>query len=115
MSEKKELVANAISALQTEFQKNIFSEMGVTWDVYPSHLGHVETVGCDRCHNEQHVNAKNGVISRDCNLCHEITAQGPPDSIQMATSFKGLEFRHPVDIGDEWKVTPCSECHKTLY
>lgn len=115
MSDRKELVTNAIAALQEEFQKNIFPEMGVIWDVYPSHLGHVETVGCDRCHNERHSTTDNKVISRDCNLCHEITAQGHPDSIQMATSFQGLEFRHPVDIGDEWQVTLCSECHKTLY
>jgi nitrate/TMAO reductase-like tetraheme cytochrome c subunit len=116
MESNSQLVTNAIATLQDEFQKNIFPAMRVRWDVYPSHLGHLESVGCARCHNERHSTADNNrVISRDCNLCHEITAQGPPDDMEMANSFEGLEFRHPVDIGEEWKETLCFECHEALY
>ncbi|MCF8367276.1 MAG: NapC/NirT family cytochrome c, partial [Bacteroidales bacterium] len=72
-----DLINQAIGTLQEEFSKNIFPEMRVRWDVYPSHLGHVETIGCARCHNDRHTTADNSrVIRRDCNLCHEITAQG---------------------------------------
>ena len=89
--------------------------MGVRWDVYPSHLGHVETIGCTRCHNDRHTTAENRVISRDCNLCHEIKAQGPPDNLVLDSTLMGLEFQHPVDIGEAWKDTPCTECHQQLY
>jgi len=22
-----------------------------------------------------------------------------------------MDFQHPVDIGEEWKTTPCKDCH----
>jgi hypothetical protein len=31
------------------------------------------------------------------------------DSVQM--SLAGLTYEHPVDIGDAWKETNCSDCH----
>jgi len=24
---------------------------------------------------------------------------------------KGIKFKHPVDIGDDWKLVGCYECH----
>jgi len=115
IEQNKQWVTDAIKTLQEEFQKNIFPEMRVRWDVYPSYLGHLESNGCSRCHNGNHSTADNRVISRDCNLCHEIAAQGPPDNMEISSTFGGLEFRHPVDIGDDWKTTLCSDCHSELY
>ncbi len=112
---QKHLLTQAVNTLQEEFNKNIFPYMGVRWDVYPSHLGHVETVGCARCHNDRHTTADNRVISRDCNLCHIIKAQGPPDNLVIDSTMQGLEFQHPVDIDGEWKVSLCTDCHEQLY
>ena len=95
--------------------QNVFPEMGVKWSVHPNHLGHLETIGCDRCHNDLHKSESGKVISRDCNLCHNIVAQGPDSAMQISSSFKPLEFKHPVDIKDEWKTKLCSECHAKLY
>lgn len=39
-----------------------------------------------------------------------------PARIKMpdpATGGRSLEFVHPVDIGDEWKQTLCTDCHAT--
>ncbi|MCF8387077.1 MAG: NapC/NirT family cytochrome c [Bacteroidales bacterium] len=111
----KAVIENAIAVLQEEFKKNIFPEMKVKWDVYPDHIGHLNTEGCVRCHNDKHITKGNRVISRDCNLCHEIKAQGTPGNKEYAMAEESLEFRHPVDIGEEWKTTYCAECHRDLY
>ena len=75
----------------------------------------MESDGCFRCHNDRHASESGKVISKDCNLCHDILAQGTPDSMQYSTSFEPLEFEHPVDIGEDWKTEFCSMCHSALY
>jgi len=89
--------------------------MKVSWDAYPVHIGHIEFNGCFRCHNGNHENDQGDVISRDCNLCHTIMAQGPENDFQTTTIDSSLEFKHPVDIGEMWKEAACSECHRYLY
>jgi len=114
-AEKQDLITKSIKGIQDEFEKNIFPEMGVKWDVYPNHIGHLEFDGCFRCHNDQHTTADNQVISKDCNLCHTIIAQGVPDTLQSGSIFKSLEFVHPNDEYQSWKDMNCSECHAQLY
>jgi len=89
--------------------------MKVKWNVYPLHLGHLETKGCYRCHNDKHKSDTGRIISRDCKLCHNIMAQGRPGEMQFSQSMESLEFQHPVNINDAWKTKLCSECHHQLY
>jgi len=111
----KNKIQLAISGIQEGYSQNFFPEMGVKWSAYPNHLGHMETNGCYRCHNNRHISASGKIISRNCNLCHDIVAQGTDSAMQISDSFHPLEFRHPVDIGEEWKISMCSECHNKLY
>jgi nitrate/TMAO reductase-like tetraheme cytochrome c subunit len=113
ISDKNYLVNKAIIGLQTEFKKNIFPEMKVKWNAYPNNIGHLEFVGCFRCHNNNHKSTSGEVISRNCNLCHDINAQGSPDSLQTTTVGNSLEFRHP-DGDDSWKEALCVDCHTGL-
>ena len=46
--------------------------MKVTWGTYPNHLGHVDTPGCFRCHDDGHKAADGTVITQDCELCHTL-------------------------------------------
>lgn len=115
MDELGGMVKEAIQVLKQEFSKNIFPYMRVNWETYPNHIGHLESEGCFRCHNDQHISKEGRVISMDCNLCHHITAQGFPDSMQVATVFETLEFIHPNDEGGAWKDYMCTDCHKDLY
>jgi hypothetical protein len=39
-----------------------------------------------------------------------IIAQGDGMTVKES-NLEGLEFRHPIDIGDAWKETSCHECH----
>ena len=114
-TQKPELITQAIKGIQDEFQKNIFPEMGVKWSVYPNNIGHLEFNGCFRCHNDQHATTQGEVISKDCNLCHSIIAQGVPDTIQGGSIFNDLNFVHPNDEYESWKEGLCSECHRDLY
>lgn len=111
----KTLINNAITVLQDEFKKNVFPGMKVKWNVYPDHIGHINTKGCVRCHNDKHISKDQRKISRHCNLCHVIVAQGTPGQMEYATSYGSLEFKHPVDIDEAWKEDYCAECHYELY
>ncbi len=109
------LIENAIIAIQDAYSKNIFPFMKVKWDAYPNHIGHIESNGCFRCHDDKHISDQNHIIPKDCNLCHSINAQGSPDNLERSLTFESLEFKHPVDIGEEWKATNCAECHSALF
>ena len=51
-------------------------------------------------------------LSADCDSCHLIVAQGPTDDLgDVDSDVAGLEFEHPVQIGEAWKAVPCAQCH----
>ena len=114
-AEKKDIVDKAIHGIQTAFSKNVYPEMKASWDAYPDHIGHIEYNGCFRCHNNTHKSSNGRVISKDCNICHSILLQGTADSLEVARFDEELEFKHPVDIDEEWKYSNCSDCHRYLY
>jgi nitrate/TMAO reductase-like tetraheme cytochrome c subunit len=110
-----EMFNKSVSAIQKAFSQNTFPAMKVTYDAYPDHIGHLESEGCFRCHNDAFKTENGRTISRDCNLCHTITGQGKPASMTFTNVRDTLEFIHPIDIGTAWKEANCSECHRYLY
>jgi nitrate/TMAO reductase-like tetraheme cytochrome c subunit len=104
------MVSQAAAEVQKIYRTNFFPEMGVTWRQYPNNLGHTLFPGCYRCHDGQHQSTDGQVISHECNTCHEIIGQGRGGDAESVTPL-GLEFRHPVDIGELWRVVNCAECH----
>jgi len=114
MNENPELIKQAISGLQQVYHQNIFPEMKVRWDAYPNNIGHLEFNGCFRCHNDLHKSEDDHIISKDCNLCHTIVAQGSPDDKNLVMISETLEFKHPRDIDEAWKEMFCTECHTGL-
>jgi hypothetical protein len=66
-------------------------------------------LGCFRCHDGEHVSSDGRRITHACDACHTIVAGGP--SASPAKSLDGLQFQHPVEIGDAWRETSCSSCH----
>ena len=91
MSGKLGQVDQMVAALQDIYARNIFPQMAVTWNSYPSHLGHKADSGCFRCHNRDMVDDAGQTIPYDCTLCHSILA------LDSATPFRFLE---PVDEKD---------------
>ncbi len=105
----------AITGIQTGYASNIFPEMKASWKDYPNNIGHMESDGCYRCHNNRHTAENGKVISKDCNLCHNILAEGTPDDMHYSSTLEPMEFEHPVDIDQAWKTELCSTCHSALY
>jgi len=114
-AENQAMIDQAIEGLLAAYNKNIFPEMKASWDAYPNHIGHSEFNGCFRCHNGNHESEDGKVISRDCNLCHIILAQGNAQNFETTPIDLPLEFKHPVDIDEAWKEMACADCHRYLY
>ncbi len=112
---RKKDIEQAIKGILKEFSLNVFPYMRVTSSTYLNHIGHLESDGCFRCHSNRHKTDKGQVISKDCNLCHTIIAQGPTGKIKYTTIDSVMEFTHPIDVKDNWKTYFCTECHRQLY
>lgn len=69
-------VVQAGAALGDIWSWNVFPQMKVTWDTYPDHLGHEQSPGCWRCHDNRHVAQDGTRIGKQCNLCHNIVSEG---------------------------------------
>ncbi len=108
-------IDKAIEGMIGEFSQNIFPAMGVSWDEYESHIGHVTYNGCFRCHDDNHKSEDGKVISKDCDLCHTIVLQGNPGKEQYSSIKGALEFIHPKKLKDGWDEDLCTECHRYLY
>jgi NapC/NirT cytochrome c family, N-terminal region len=115
LTENPEWIKQAIDGFLEGYNKNIFPEMKTSWSAYPEHIGHSEFNGCFRCHNGNHESEDGMLISRDCNLCHTILAQGTVELYETTSIDMPLEFRHPVNIEEAWKEMACADCHSHLY
>jgi nitrate/TMAO reductase-like tetraheme cytochrome c subunit len=67
-----QLLERAIAGTQDVWRRNVFPAMKVTWGTYPNHIGHIDTPGCFRCHDDEHKSKDGKVIGQDCALCHEV-------------------------------------------
>ena len=97
---KKKSIDAAVVALQDIFRGTRFPEMKVDWRTHPDNAGHFNSMGCFRCHDDQHMSAEGKTISKDCDICHTVLAEG---NVTAA-------FEHPVDMGDMREYN-CSDCH----
>jgi hypothetical protein len=62
----------AVTAVQTLLRRNVFPEMEVGFGTYPNNIGHVDSPGCFRCHDDTHVAKDGKKIGQDCETCHAI-------------------------------------------
>ena len=107
---KKEQIERTIEQLQNIYSRSYFPEMTVNWKRFTDNIGHFYYPGCFRCHDGKHESDDGKVLSRDCNACHTILAQEMVgDSLRV--SLGGVDYKHPVDIGEIWKEMNCSDCH----
>ena len=107
---KQDKIERAIYETRRTYERNYFPSMNVSWKVYPNNIGHLYSNGCFRCHDGNHVSDNGKVLSRDCNTCHTILAQ-KFEKESLRISLGGINYKHPVDIGEAWKDTDCDVCH----
>jgi hypothetical protein len=71
---KKDAVLAAAGTLADAWGRNVWPQMNIGWGTYPSELGHEQTEGCWRCHDESHATKDGKTISQDCETCHAVLA-----------------------------------------
>jgi nitrate/TMAO reductase-like tetraheme cytochrome c subunit len=106
---KQKEIASMVAELQRIFQQSIFPEMKVDWRTHKDNVGHFYFTGCFRCHDGNHTSKDGKVISKNCDSCHTILGQ-EEGGVTVMGSVKGVEFKHPVDLGDLTQAT-CTDCH----
>ena len=72
-------VAAAASELGGIYSTNVYPAMNIGWGTYPSHLGHMSSPGCFRCHDGEHTDPTGATISPDCETCHALLATDEND------------------------------------
>lgn len=75
-----EAVAQAGKALGDAYCWNNFPHMKVTWNLYPNHIGHKDSPGCFRCHDNKHKTDDGDKVGKKCGTCHNIVADEESDS-----------------------------------
>ncbi len=65
-------IDQTIRAAQRLYGRNVFPKMNVTWGTHENNLGHVDSPGCFRCHDDNHKTSDGKVIRQDCDLCHDM-------------------------------------------
>ena len=69
---RRQDVEKAVTGTQEIFQRNVFPQMHVQFGTYPDNVGHTNSTGCFRCHDDSHTAKDGKKISQDCSTCHEI-------------------------------------------
>jgi NapC/NirT cytochrome c family, N-terminal region len=69
---RKADLARAIASTQAIYARDVFPSMKITWGTYSNNIGHVDSPGCFRCHDDAKKTSDGRVIPQDCSLCHTI-------------------------------------------
>ncbi|MCL4538986.1 MAG: NapC/NirT family cytochrome c [Bacteroidetes bacterium] len=109
-TEKSAEINQAIASVQGIYRNNFFPYMHVDWRAYANNIGHMNSLGCFRCHDGNHKAADGKVIPSGCNTCHVILDQG--EKPEANVNLQGVAFQHPpAGIGDSWQGGVCTDCH----
>ncbi len=106
---RKASVNQAVDMTREVYRNNFFPAMKVDWRTYPDNIGHLNSPGCFRCHEGNHVNQIGGRISHDCNICH--TFLNPVQLNGKAAVIQEGEFVHPYTLEGAHAMLRCDQCH----
>ena len=71
------LVKRAIAGAQDVWARNV-SAMNVKWGTHPSHLGHIDSNGCFRCHDDSHKASDGSTIDRSASCATPFPSRRDP-------------------------------------
>ncbi|MBK1880086.1 NapC/NirT family cytochrome c [Pelagicoccus mobilis] len=108
-SEQEIKTQKTITHFKEVFGRSVFPEMKADWRTFPNHIGHKDTLGCFRCHDDKHSTADGSktLSAKNCNTCHDVISQGVPGQMEFANS-PDTEFEHP---DGSYLGFTCAECH----
>jgi NapC/NirT cytochrome c family, N-terminal region len=73
------LLEDTAREVKAIYLRNVYPDMKLGWGAHPNHIGHEDSLGCFRCHDESHKASSGKTITQDCNACHTILAQDETD------------------------------------
>jgi hypothetical protein len=90
-AQRQKEIEQAGLALTEIRERNVYPDLGVRWGSYPNNLGHMDSPGCFRCHDESHATAAKKTITQDCNACHQALAveETSPDILKTLGLLPG--------------------------
>jgi hypothetical protein len=65
-------IDRAVLTVQDVYRRNVFPEMNVRFGTYASNIGHIDSPGCFRCHDDNHKSKDGRKIGQECDTCHTI-------------------------------------------
>ncbi len=65
-------VERAVAAAERVYRRNVFPEMKVQFGTYLNNIGHMDSPGCFRCHDDSHKTRDGKAIGQECDTCHNI-------------------------------------------
>ena len=69
---RRQEVEQAVRATTALYRRNVFPEMNVRFGTYTNNIGHIDSPGCFRCHDDDHKTKDGMKIGQDCETCHHI-------------------------------------------
>lgn len=111
LEEHSEELEKSVQTLNAIYRGTIFPEMKATWSAHPNNIGHLDSPGCFRCHNEEMIDKNGKAVPTDCTSCHAILVQGEDVIAESAKIDTGQPFVHPPDSEVMEEFTQCTECH----
>ncbi len=108
---ERDALESSIEAAQSIYRTTIFPEMNVRWSSHPNNIGHRDSLGCFRCHNDVMESEDGDTIFADCTKCHVNLAQGENVAIAQADFDNGSSFVHPEDDDTFDEFVLCTDCH----
>lgn len=109
-------IDGAVKKLIDIYDHNVFPEMKVGWDTYPSNIGHRYWSGCFRCHDGKHVSPEGKAIRSECNICHTDPKRGPQTGMGEVLQKAERDW-HPWEMPEKHLAIAkhaeiqCSACH----
>jgi hypothetical protein len=70
---KRQDVEKAVAAAGAVYRRNVFPEMNVRFGTYLNNIGHMDSPGCFRCHDDNHKSREGKAIGQECDTCHAIS------------------------------------------
>jgi hypothetical protein len=93
-AERRADVEAAGKGILAIYNRNVFPELKVTWGTYPNNLGHTDSPGCFRCHDNSHATADGKrMIGQDSTSCHQLLAvqQASPEILKTLGVWNQIE------------------------
>jgi predicted CXXCH cytochrome family protein len=72
-------VRTSADTLVKIYLDNVFPAMNVRWGTHPNNIGHLDSAGCFRCHDGNHISKAGATITNDCSVCHNLVVSGQAD------------------------------------